>query len=62
MLKNIGPILAAIFLVVTTNTDAAVPRRSIPDEQIVAQAELVASGTYIEIYQHGAAIDPPFLK
>jgi hypothetical protein len=29
MLKNVGLILAA--LVLTTNTDAAVPRRSVPD-------------------------------
>ena len=60
MLKNVGLILAA--LVLTANTDAAVPRRSVPDEQIVAQAELVASGTYMEIYQYGVAIDPSFLK
>jgi hypothetical protein len=62
MLRNIGLILAAIFLVVTANTHAAVPGRSIPDAQIVAQAELVASGTHMEIYQHEAAIDPSFLK
>jgi hypothetical protein len=60
MLKNVGLILAA--LVLTANTDAAVPRRSVSDEQIVAQAELVASDTYIEIYQHGVTIDPVFLK
>jgi hypothetical protein len=60
MLKNVGLILAA--LVLTANTDAAVPRRSVPDEQIVAQAELVASGTYLEIYQHGVTIDPVFLN
>ena len=60
MLKNVGLILAA--LVLTANTHAAVPRRSVPDEQIVAQAELVASGTYMEIYQHGVAIDPVFLN
>ena len=61
MLKNVGLILAAVF-VLAVNTNAAVPRRSIPDAQIVAQAELVASSTYIEIYQHGAAIDPSFLQ
>ena len=61
MLKNVGLILAAVF-VLTENTDAAVPRRSVPDAQIVAQAELVASGAYVEIYQHGTAIDPAFLK
>jgi hypothetical protein len=60
MLKNFGLILAVVF-VLSVNTDAAVPRRSISDVQIVAQAELVASGTYVEIYQHGAAIDPSFL-
>jgi hypothetical protein len=37
MLKNVGLILAAVF-VLTENTDAAVPRRSVPDAQIVAQA------------------------
>ena len=62
MLKNFGLILAAIFLVFTVNIHAAVPRRSVPDEQIVAQAELVASGTHMEIYQHGVTIDPSFLK
>ena len=62
MPKNIGILLASLLLVFTANTDAAVPRRSISDEQIVAQAQLVASGAYVEIYRHGAAIDPSFLK
>ena len=62
MPKNIGLLLAAVLLVLTANTDAAVPRRSISDEQLVAQGQLVASGAYVEIYQHGAAIDPSFLK
>jgi hypothetical protein len=62
MLKNFGLILAAIFLVFPVNIHAAVPRRSVSNEQIVAQAELVASGAYMEIYQHGAAIDRSFLK
>ena len=61
MLKNVGLILAVVF-VLTGSTHAAVPRRSVPDAQIVAQAELVASGTHMEIYQHGATIDPSFLK
>jgi hypothetical protein len=61
MLKNVGFLLAIVF-VLAVNTDAAVPRRSVSDEQIVAQAELVASGTYVEIYQHRAAVDPSFLK
>ena len=61
MLKNIGLILAAVF-VYFINAHAAVPGRSIPDAQVVAQAELVASGTHMEIYQHGTSIDPAFLK
>jgi hypothetical protein len=61
MLKKIGLILAAVF-VLTVSTDAAVPRRSVPDAQIVAQAELVASGTHMELYQHGVAMDPVFLN
>jgi len=62
MPKNIGILLASLLLVFTANTDAAVPRRSISDEQIVAHAQLVARGAYVEIYRHGAAIDPSFLK
>ena len=62
MPQNIGLLLAAVLLVLTANTDAAVPRRSISDEQIVAQGQLVASGAYVEIYQHATAIDPSFLK
>lgn len=61
MLKHFGFILAAVF-VLFVNAQAAVPRRSVPDAQIVARAELVASGTNIEIYQHEVAIDPSFLK
>ena len=61
MLKKTGPIL--IFLCVFAgNTHPAVPRRLISDEQIVARAQLVASGAYVEIYQHGAVIEPSFLK
>ncbi|HEY7560230.1 MAG TPA: hypothetical protein VIH18_36105 [Candidatus Binatia bacterium] len=62
MSKHIGLVLAAVLLVVTANSDAAVPRRSLSDEQIVAQGKLVASGAYVEIYQHRVAIDPSFLK
>ena len=61
MLKNVVLILSIVF-VLFVNAHAAVPGRSIPDAQIVAQAELVASGAYVEIYQHGTAIDPGFLK
>jgi hypothetical protein len=61
MLKNIGLILSIVF-VLFINAHAAVPGRSIPDAQVVAQAELVASGTHVEIYQHGTSIDPSFLK
>jgi len=41
---------------------AAVPRRALSDEQIVAHAQLVVSGTNIEIYQQGVAVDPSFLR
>jgi hypothetical protein len=61
MLKYVGLILATVFALFV-NARAAVPRRSVPDAQIVARAELVASGTNIEIYQHGVAIEPSFLK
>jgi hypothetical protein len=61
MLKNIALILVSLF-VLAGNTHAAVPRRSLSDEQIVAQGQLVASGTHVEIYQHRVTIDPSFLK
>ena len=61
MLKKASPI--AIFLCVFAgNTYPAVPRRSISDEQVVERAQLVASGAHIEIHQHGAVIEPSFLK
>jgi len=62
MPKIIGLLLAAVLLALTANTDAAVPRRLVSDAQIVAQGQPVASGAYVEIYQHRAAIDPSFLK
>ena len=61
MPKKIGLIL--IFsCVFAGDTYSAVPRRSISDEQLVAAAQLVASGAYVEIYQHGVAVEPAFLK
>ena len=61
MLKKTRPIL--IFLCIFAGSaHPAVPRRSISDEQVVARAQLVASGAYIEVYQHGAVIEPSFLK
>ena len=61
MSRSIGAIL--IFLIMlTVQGNAAVAPRSVSDEQIVAQGQLIASGPYIEIYQHGVAIDPAFLK
>ena len=50
MLKN-GVLILSIVFVLFVHAHAAVPGRSIPDAQIVAQAELVASGAYVEIYQ-----------
>ena len=61
MLKRIGPILIILF-VFAGNGNAAVPRRAISDEQIVRQAQLVARGDYVEIYQHGVTVEPSFLK
>jgi hypothetical protein len=62
MPKIIRLLLALVLLALTADTDAAVPLRSVSDEQIVAQGQLVASGAYVEIYQHRVAIDPSFLK
>jgi len=61
MLKKTGPILI-LLCIFTGNAHPAVPRRSISDEQVVARAQLVASGAYVEIYQHGPVIEPSFLK
>lgn len=61
-MKNLGRLVTLLWAVGTASTDAALPRRVVSDEQIVAQAQLVASGTYLEIYQHGATVDPSFLK
>ena len=61
MLKETGSIL--IFLCIFAgNSHPAVPSRSISDEQVVAAAQLVASGAYVEIYQHGVSVEPSFLK
>jgi len=56
-------ILIIVLTVVagTVSTQAAVSG-SASDEQIVSNAELVASGTLFEIYQHGTRVDPAFLK
>jgi hypothetical protein len=62
MPKTLSLVSVAVFIVLHANSQAAVPRRSVPDAQIVARAELVASGTNIEIYQHEVAIDPSFLR
>jgi len=62
MLQNVGPIFLVVVFMFSAIARAAVPRRSLSDEQIVAQGQLVASGTNVEIYQHGAVIDPSFLR
>jgi hypothetical protein len=61
MLKNIG-FISLLLCAYAASTHAAVPRRTISDDQIVARAELVASGAYVEIYQHGLAVEPSFLN
>jgi hypothetical protein len=61
-LKEPAFILVLVFMANAIKADAAVPRREVSDEQIVAQGQLVAAGTYVEIYQHGTTVDPSFLK
>ena len=61
MLKQIGPILILLCVFAENGTPAA-PRRQVSDEQVVARAELVASGSRIEIYQHDVSVDRSFLK
>jgi len=60
MLKNIGAILILLCMF-PGHIFAAVPRRSISDEQVVAQAQLVASGAHVEIHQHDVTIEKSFL-
>jgi hypothetical protein len=60
--KNLVVLVSCWFVLGTANAKAAVPRRAVSDDQIVAQGQLVASGTYVEIYQHGLTIEPSFVK
>ena len=60
-MKDLGFVVALLFLTRIATTDAAVPRREASDEQIVAQGQLVASGNYVEIYQYGTSVGPSFL-
>jgi hypothetical protein len=61
MLKRTGPILI-LLCVFAGSGDPATPRRQISDEQIVARAELVASGSHVEVYQHEVSVDRSFVK
>lgn len=61
-MKNLKLICTLLLAAGAASVDAAVPRREVSDEQIVAQRQLVASGTYVEIYEHGVKVDPSFLK
>jgi len=56
--------LPIIFLIVfaVVNPAAGQMKRTIEDEQIVKESELVAAGEHIEIYQHIMKVDPTFLK
>jgi hypothetical protein len=60
------PMLTLVFLFMfvarDVNIDAAVPRRTASDEQVVTGGQMVANGTHIEIYQHEIRVDPSFLK
>ena len=60
-MKDLTLVFALLFLTLIAHTDAAVPRRELSDEQIVTQGQLVAAGTYVEIYQHGLRWSHPFL-
>ncbi len=61
-MKNLGFIFALLLIGGAANVNAAVAGRGTSDEQIVGQAELIASSTHVEIYQHGMAVNPSFLK
>jgi hypothetical protein len=61
-LKTLGITFSSIFLFVESIAFGAVSPRSVPDAQIVVEGQLVASGTYVGIYQHGAVIDASFFK
>ena len=37
-------------------------RSEVPDEQIVRDAKLIASGTRVEVYQHGVVVDPALVN
>jgi hypothetical protein len=56
--------LIVVLCSIAGATDHAWPQRppQIGDAQIVQQAELVASGDRVEIYQHGISVTPAFLK
>lgn len=55
-------ILALVSVLNAANIDAAVPSRAVSDEQIIAQGQLVATGKYLEIYEHQTRVDSSFLK
>jgi hypothetical protein len=60
--KGLRLFFAFAFFTAAINAEAAVPRREVSDEQIVAQGQLVARGTSVDIYQHAASVAPSFLK
>lgn len=57
-----GSVLTLLLVAGAANVEAAIPLRGVSDEQIVGQGQLIASGKYVEIYQHGVKVDPSFLK
>jgi hypothetical protein len=52
----------ATALVLAVGPSALAQRRQGADAEIVGQAQLIASGDRIEIYRHGVAVVPAFLK
>ena len=61
-IRDLGFFLIFSYVLASANVNAAVPRRAAPDDQIVAQGQLVASGMGVEIYQHGVTIESSFLE
>jgi hypothetical protein len=58
-------IAAAVMLLAAysgSSASLAQGSRSASDAQIIAQAELIASGDHVEIYQHGVTVDAAFLR
>jgi len=54
--------ISLLVVLAAVNPAIGQMQRSIGDEQIVKESELLAVGEHIEIYQHRMKVDPAFLK